>query len=69
MVLLQQDGQYTGNCMSKINNIETLEQGGKYVQSKQQRYQNDAIGVVVFIVNLGHVSHLALVFLSLTLSW
>ena len=45
--------------------LETLEQGVKYVQSQQQRHQNDAIG---FIVNIEHISHLVLVFLLVTLN-
>ena len=28
-----------------IKTIKTLEQGVKYVQSQQQRHQNDAIGI------------------------
>ena len=41
----------------------------KYVQSEQQRYQKDARRRSgVFIVNFEHISHLALVFLLLTLS-
>ena len=42
--------------------IETVEQGVKYVQSLQWR------GSGVFIVNFEHISHLALVFLLLTLN-
>ena len=43
--------------------IETLEQGLKYVQSYK-----DTRTPGVFIVNFEHISHLALVFLLLTLS-
>ena len=45
--------------------IETLKQGVKYVQSEQERLQNDA---GVFIANFEHVLHLVLPFLLLTLS-
>ena len=45
--------------------VETLEQGVKYVQRSQRRWWRRS---GVFIVNFGHISHLALVFLLLTLN-
>ena len=50
---------------SKLTIIETLKQGVKYVQSEQERLQNDA---GVFIANFEYVLHLVLPFLLLTLS-
>ena len=50
--------------------IKTLQQGVKYVQSSQQKHQNEAIGRSsgVFIVNFEHIFNFFLVFLLLTLS-
>ena len=40
--------------------LETLEQGVKYVQSQQERHQNDAWRRSgAFIVNFEHISHLS----------
>ena len=44
---------------------ETLEKSAKYVQSLQQKHQND---VIAFIANFEHILHIFLVFLFLTLN-
>ena len=50
---------------------KTLEKGLKYIQSLQQKHQNDVVvhwrRSCVFIVNSEHISHLFLLFLLLTL--
>ena len=43
--------------------MDTLEQGVEYVESKEQRHQNDVNGL-----NPEHISHFVLVFLLLTVS-
>ena len=50
--------------------IETLEQGVKYLKKLTMKTpeRSQCRGSVVFIVNFEHISHLALVFLLLTLN-
>ena len=56
--------QPTFTC-SKLT-TETLEKGVKYVKFNNKDIRTRRSGV--FIVNFGHISHLVLVFLLLTLS-
>ena len=66
-ILFQNGSQPAITCLKLT--IETLQQGVKYVQCYQQRYQNDGRRRSgIFIVNFEHILHLVLVFLLLTLS-
>ena len=47
---------------------ETLGKRAKYIQSLQQKHQNDACHSGVFVINFEHISRLFLVFLLFILS-